>query len=105
MTKTFRTYNKKIIIDKEFARKLKEYEKLKNELEPIIKETKIGLLETMQQLGKTSVVSNGIAVSLVNGYTRKSIDGDLLKKEQNDIYNKYLKETSVASTIKMKVED
>ena len=103
MKKTIRIYNNNIIIKKDIAEKIREYEILKREVEPLIKMLKDNAKEEMLELGKDKIVSNGISLSLKAPYEKTSIDTSALKKDYPKIFEKYKKITSVDTSIVLSV--
>jgi len=108
--------NKKIVhrtknivtIDNDSAKKYIELtlkiNKLKKELEPIEKELKKELTEVMETLDTTQVKSNGIIASLKRAYTQSKFDTTRFKEENVVLYNQYLKETSVSSSLSLSID-
>ena len=107
--KIVKTYKSKIIIDKTLAKtyieKKKALEILEKEIKDIENNLKLELLPKMEDMNFKNVISNGINASLINSYTKSSIDTSRLKKEDPDTYNKYLKMTNVSSYITLKISD
>lgn len=107
--KIVKTYKSKIIIDKNLAKtyieKKRELEVLEKEIKDIEDNLKLELLPKMKNMDFKNVISNGINASLINAYTKSSIDTSKLKKEDPDTYNKYLKVTNVSSYITLKISD
>lgn len=107
--KIVRNYKSKIIINKDLAKtyieKKKQLEILKKEVEDLENNLKNDIMPLMEKDNLKSVVSNGINASLINSYTKSSIDTLRLKKEDPDTYNKYLKVTNVSSYITLKISD
>ena len=107
--KIVKTYKSKIIIDKNLAKtyieKKRELEVLEKEIKDIEDNLKLELLPKMEDMNFKNVISNGISASLINSYTKSSIDTYRLKKEDPDTYNKYLKVTNVSSYITLKISD
>ena len=103
MKKTYRMYKENIIIEKSVAEKIKNYMVLKEEVEPIIKSLRKDVKDEMISLGKDNVISNGICLSLKNGYDKTTSDTETLKKDYPKIYDKYKKTTSVDSSVTITV--
>ena len=107
--KIVKTYKSKIIIDKNLAKtyiaKKKEIEVIEKEIADIENNLKLELLPKMEDMNIKNDISNGINASLINSYTKSSIDTSRLKKEDPDTYNKYLKVTNVSSYITLKISD
>ena len=79
-------------------------DKLKKELEPIEKQLKTELMDSMSEIDTTNVKSNGIVASLTRAYTQSKLDTTRLKEEDIKTYNKYLKETNVSASLKLSIE-
>lgn len=103
MNKTIRTYNKKIIINKDIADKIKEYNRLKQEVEPIINDLKEQAKDKMIEFDTQKVISNGVMLSFKNGYDKTSIDKDSLKRDYPNVYKEYVKVSHVDNTIVVSV--
>lgn len=103
MTKTIRIYNKKIIINKDIADKIKEYNRLKQEVEPIINDLKEQAKDKMIEFDTQKVISNGVMLSFKNGYDKTSIDKDSLKRDYPNVYKEYVKVSHVDNTIVVSV--
>lgn len=103
MKKTIRIYNNNIIIKKDVADKIKEYNRLKQEVEPLIKMLKDNAKDEMLELGKDKIISNGISLSLKAPYEKISIDTSALKKDYPRVFEKYKKIISVDSSIVLSV--
>lgn len=100
-----RVYKENIIVNKDIARKIRDYKILEKELEPIIKDLKSSVKDDMITLGKDKVVSNGICFSLKNDYDKTSIDTKSLEKDYPNIYKKYAYTSHVDKSIVMSVSD
>lgn len=103
MNKTIRIYNKKIIINKDIADKIKEYNRLKQEVEPIINDLKEQAKDKMIEFDTQKVISNGVMLSFKNGYDKTSIDKDSLKRDYPNVYKEYAKVSHVDNTIVVSV--
>lgn len=107
--KIVKTYKSKIIIDKSLAQiyieKKKELEILEKEVKEIEDNLKLELLPKMEDMDFKNVISNGINASLVNSYTKCSIDTTRLKTEDPNTYNKYVKKTNVSSYVTLKISE
>ena len=68
------------------------------------KDLKAKLKDAMEMLGKDKVIVNGFSAKIKAGYTTSRFDSARFKKECPDIYNEYVKESSVSSSITLEVE-
>lgn len=87
----------------ELAKRELEVKKFKKELETY----RTQLREIMEEQGILNWKSpNGVvSISYVSGYTKNSVDSKKLAKERPDIYNAYLKPSSVSATVKVSVDE
>lgn len=90
-----------IIVQQEAVKKLREFQKVKLQMDLMEKELKQGLKNAMELIGKKDFVIDGLAIKYKEPYVRKSIDSTRLKKDLPDIYEDYLKETNVAGSVSL----
>lgn len=97
-----------LVIDKDVASKYiklcKQLEKIESELKPLEKQLKEELIKTLDLIGKTDFSSNGISGKIINAYIKNQLDTTNLKRNDFDIYNKYLKQVEIKENIKLEVE-
>ena len=91
-------------ISKEYIRIKKEMMRLEKELEPIEGKLKKELREVMRKVDVNKFSSNGLEVSLKHDYIRNSLDTERLKKDDIELYNKYLKSTNIAGSLSINLE-
>lgn len=94
-----------IQLQQEVVQKIKEFNKLKKEMEYQEKLLKQGLMEAMVKLGIQNFATDGLSASIKSGYVRHSVDTTALKKEMPDVYNQFLKDTEVKATITLTIGD
>lgn len=96
--------NKEITIDKKWIKQYREFKKLQLTMELAEKEFKEQLKEAMESIGKDSLIKDGFSAKIKAGYTTKRFDSARFKKECPDIYEQYIKESNVSSSISIEVE-
>jgi predicted phage-related endonuclease len=96
--------NNEITIDQKFINDYKEFKKLQLKMELAEKEFKEVLKEKMQELGKTSLIKDGMSIIYKKATTRTSIDTTRLKTELPEIYENYSKTSDVSASISISVE-
>ena len=96
--------NGQIEIAKEFTKQYKEFLKLQLEMDLKMKEVKEKVKSAMEEYGITSFDNDDLTITYRKGTTRKSIDSKKLKEELPDIYEEYLKESTVASSVIVEVK-
>lgn len=97
--------NNEIVVNQETVNKIKDFYKLKKEIEYQEKLLKDGLMEAMENLGKENFIVNGLSASIRKGTTRTTIDTTRLKKELPDIYEEYSKTSEIKSSITLTISD
>lgn len=93
-----------IVIDSDFIEKYRNFKKLQLEMDLMEKDLKAKLKEAMELLGKDKFIVDGFSAKIKAGFTTSRFDTARFKKECPDIYNEYLKESSVSSSITIDVE-
>ncbi len=96
--------NGQIEIAKEFTKQYKEFLKLQLEMDLKMKEVKEKVKQAMEEFNITSFDNDDLTITYRKGTTRKSVDTKRLKEELNDIYQEYLKESPVASSVIVEVK-
>jgi predicted phage-related endonuclease len=96
--------NGQIEIAKEFTKQYKEFLKLQLEMDLKIKEVKEKVKSAMEEYGIASFDNEDLTITYKKGTTRKSVDSKKLKEELPDIYEEYLKESTVASSVIVEVK-
>lgn len=104
MNELVKIENNDIVINSDFIEKYKNFKKLQLEMDLMEKELKERLKTAMEEIGKEKIIVNGFSARIKSGYTTQRFDTTRFKKECPDIYNEYLKESSVLSSIVLEVE-
>ena len=104
MNELVRIENNDIVIDSDFIEKYRNFKKLQLEMDLAEKDLKVKLKDAMEMLGKDKVILDGFSAKIKAGYTTSRFDSARFKKECPDIYDEYLKESSVSSSITIDVE-
>jgi predicted phage-related endonuclease len=97
--------NGQIEIAKEFTKQYKEFLKLQLEMDLKMKEVKEKVKSAMEEYGITTFDNDDLTITYRKGTTRKSIDSKKLKEELPDIYEEYLKESQVASSVIVEIKE
>ena len=93
----------KPVISNDFKEKYKKFIDLRNQIEDaqkIIKENLLQYFESLPEDERKSIDFEAFKVSYVRSYEKHSFDSAKLKDEDIKTYNKYLKTSTVKSTIK-----
>ena len=86
-------------------RELKSIDDRKKELEKIEAELKSFLIEKMEETGVKSIDNDYFRITYVAPFTRETIDGARLKKEQPEIAGQYLKTSVTNASVKITLKD
>lgn len=105
MNELVRFENKEIVVSNEAIEKLKNFKKVKDELDLLDKQLKQELKEAMEQVGLKKFIVNGLCATIKNESTRVTLDTKKLKEEMPDIYEEYSKEIPVASSITLTIAE
>ena len=97
--------NNEIIVANEVVQQIIEFQKAKAKMDLMEKELKASLKDAMDKKGIKKFIVNGLCASIKDSYTRSSLDSKKLKEDYPDIYNAYLKESTVASSISLTFEE
>ena len=92
------------LIPETYGEKYRLYKSLEHELKDMEATFKDQLVEALENSNEQkSLETQGIKFSFVKGSVRTSVDSKKLQEEEPEIYEKYLKETSVKSTYKITI--
>ena len=96
--------NNEIIVDKDFVEDFRNFKKLELEMELKEKDLKEKLKNAMEKIGKDKFIIDGFSARIRAGFTKKAFDSKRFKEECPDIYEQYIKESNVSSSIILEVE-
>ena len=75
----------------------------KAEIDEELEKIKADLMQRMAADGKKSIDTGKVLITLKAAYTQKSFDSKQLMADNEDLYNKYLKEKNVKESLTLKV--
>lgn len=104
MNELVKIENNEIVISEDFINKYKNFKKIQLEMDLMEKDFKVKLKGAMESLGKEKIILNGFSAKIKAGYTTQKFDSTRFKKECPEIYEEYLKESNVSSSITLDVE-
>ncbi len=104
MNELVKIENNEIVISEDFINKYKNFKKIQLEMDLMEKDFKVKLKNAMESLGKEKIILNGFSAKIKAGYTTQKFDSTRFKKECPEIYEEYLKESNVSSSITLDVE-
>lgn len=95
--------NGQIIVEQEIVKQIREFERIKAEMDLKEKHLKQSLKEAFEKYGITSWSTDGLSAKYKSATTRTSVDSKRLKEELPDIYEEYSKTSNVASSISLTI--
>ena len=104
MNELIKIENNEIVISEDFIDRYKNFKKIQLEMDLMEKDFKVKLKNAMESLGKEKIILNGFSAKIKAGYTTQKFDSTRFKKECPEIYEEYLKESNVSSSITLDVE-
>lgn len=104
MNELVKIENNEIVISEDFINKYKNFKKIQLEMDLMEKDFKVKLKNAMESLGKEKIILNGFSAKIKAGYTTQKFDSTRFTKECPEIYEEYLKESNVSSSITLDVE-
>ena len=84
----------------ELERIYRHYAKMKQEAEQGIENVKAALMQMMQEQNLTTIKSGNYTVSYIAEKVGQRFDSAAFKKDNKDLYNKYMKESVTAASIR-----
>jgi predicted phage-related endonuclease len=103
MNELVKIEDNQIVIANETIEKIKNFQKIKAEMDLIEKDLKQQLKDKMEEVGLKKFIVNGLCATIKNATTRTTLDSKKLKEELPDIYEEYSKTTEVASSISLTI--
>lgn len=106
MNEMIKIENNEIVLAEEVTKELKKFQKMKLKMDLIQEQLKEEIKNAMEKYGKDKWISpdGTIVVNYIPETISKRLDQKRLKEEQEDIYNKYLKDTTTKSYVKLVVK-
>lgn len=92
-------------ISTDVAKKIKSLLKKKKECEELEKQLKDLFLKEMEARKLKKVTKNNISVTYVAATTQENFDKDKFRKENESLYNKYVKFSPKKAFVKIEVKD
>ena len=106
MNEMIKVENNEIVLAEEVVKELKKFQKMKLKMDLMQEQLKEEIKNAMEKYGKDKWISpdGTIVVNYIPETISKRLDQKRLKEEQEDIYNKYLKDTTTKSYVKLVVK-
>lgn len=106
MNEMIKVENNEIVLAEEVTKELKKFQKAKLKMDLMQEQLKEELKNAMEKYGKDKWVSpdGTIVVNYFEEKTSKRLDQKKLKEEDEETYNKYLKDVTTKSYVKLVVK-
>lgn len=92
------------ILEEETSKKIAEFERQIKEIKVKEDELKQAILEEMESKNIIKLDTDDLTISYVAPSDRETLDSKTLKAEHQDLYDEYVKITTVKSSIRIKVK-
>ena len=92
------------VLNPDIAEKIAEFERRAKEIKDAEDKLKEAILTEMESKGIIKLETESLNITYVAPTTRESLDGKTLKEELPDIYDTYVKLSTVKSSIRLKVK-
>lgn len=105
MNSLVKVENGEIVIATDIVEQIKNFQKMKEEMDLKEKDLKQQLKDAMEEKGIKKFIINGLCATIKAESTRTTLDSKKLKEELPDIYEEYSKTTPVASSITLTISE
>ena len=93
------------LLNPEVARQLAMFEKMASEIADKQKEIKQKILAEMEEHGILKIETDELSISYVASYDKEAFDGKKFKKDNPDLYDQYVKISTVSASVRMKEKE
>ena len=93
------------LLNPEVARKLAEFERIAEDIKAKQKELKEKILAEMENRGIVKIETDELMINYVAPYDKEAFDSKAFRKDNPDLYDEYIKITTVSASVRMKLKD
>ena len=104
MDKLIRVENGNIVLMPSASAMLAEFERQAKEIEDKQKELKKRILDEMEANGILSIDTDDLTITYVAPYPKESFDSKAFRKNNPDLYDEYVKISTVSASVRMKLK-
>jgi regulator of replication initiation timing len=92
------------VLDSDIASRIADFERKLKDIKEAEDKLKQGVLEEMQEKGILKIETEEMTISYKASYDRESFDSKKFREEYSDLYDSYVRMTSVKPSITIKVK-
>lgn len=104
MDKLIRMEQNTALLNPEVASQLAEFERMAEDIKNKQNELKKKILMEMEEHNILKIETDDLTISYVASYPKESFDSKAFRKDNPDLYDEYVKISTVASSVRMKVK-
>ena len=93
------------LLKPEIASKLAEFERMAKEIKSKYDELKQRILAEMEEHGILKIDTDELTITYVAETSRETFDSKTFRKENPDLYDEYVKISTVSASVRMKVKE
>jgi regulator of replication initiation timing len=105
MDKLIRIEQNIALLSPEISSKLAEFERQAEEIKAKQKELKDRILAEMEEHGILKIETDELSINYVAPYSKESFDSKAFRKDNPDLYDQYVKISTVSASVRMKVKE
>lgn len=105
MDKLIRVEQDTALLNPDVSRKLAEFERQVEQITAKQNELKKQILAEMESHGIIKIETDELTISYVASYTKESFDNKAFRKDNPDLYDEYVKISTVSASVRMKVKE
>ena len=105
MDKLIRIEQNTALLNPEVSCKLAEFERMAKEIKAKQDELKQRILAEMELHGILKIETDELTISYVAPYPKEQFDGKAFRKDNPDLYDQYVKISTVSGSVRMKVKE
>ena len=105
MDKLIRVEQNTALLNPEVASKLAEFERMAEDIKNKQNELKQKILAEMEEHGILKIETDDLTISYVASYPKENFNSKLFRKDNPDLYDKYVNISTVSASVRMKVKE
>ena len=105
MDKLIRVEQNTALLNPEVSSKLAEFEKMSKEIKAKQDELKQRILAEMEKHGILKIETDELIINYIAPSSRETFDSKTFRKDNPDLYDEYVKISTVSASVRMKVKE
>ena len=93
------------LLNPEVSSKLAEFERMAEDIKTKQKELKEKILAEMEEHGILKIETDELTINYVAPYSKESFDSKAFRKDNPDLYDEYVKISTVSASVRMKLKE